>query len=549
MRSRALALVLAAASGLLGACRDVTSAAPQSPTPELGAPASDLPSAFLRAERCARCHSHSARASALTGPDGDDVSPHGTWRATPMAQAFRDPYWRAQVARESELAPDAAASLETFCARCHAPAAVHDAVIFERDVPRLAALARDPMASEGVTCTVCHQAQPDGLGDETSFDGRLTIRDERRIFGPYPSPAPGPMRMHTGYTPTHGEHVTRSALCGSCHTLRTGHAPHASPFVEQSPYLEWRNSEFSDEPDTRETSRSCQACHMPDVGAMRIARMPSGLDFNIEVRPHVRSHAFVGANAFLLDLLRANAERLGITVPAAALARAAAATRANLAHRTARVAIERVTRDADGLEFDVRVENLTGHKLPTGYPSRRAWLAVDVTQRGERVYSSGLFDPRGRLVGVADELGLPHFDRIEHASEVQVYESVAVDGEGRVTTALTRMARRAKDSRLLPRGWSADGPHAEETRPVGIEGDDDFRDGTDVVTYAIALPEEVRGELRIVVNLCYQPIPPAWADGLRASAAPEAQLFLDLYDAADPTPETLAVAVEFAPAR
>lgn len=99
----------------------------------------------------------------------------------------------------------------------------------------------------------------------------------------------------------------------------------------------------------------------------------------------------------------------------------------------------------------------------------------------------------------------------------------------------------------MPRGWAADGPHASETSPVGIEGDDDFRPGEDTVTYALALPEHAKGELRIVVNLVYQPIPPAWADGLRASRTPEAQSFLVLYDRATPTPETLAVAVEFAP--
>ncbi|MCC6405546.1 MAG: hypothetical protein IT453_00170 [Planctomycetes bacterium] len=508
----------------------------------------ETPSAFLSAERCALCHSRSPEASALTTLSGDDVSPHGTWRATAMANASRDPYWRAQVARECELAPDAAASIETFCARCHAPTAVHDAVLFERDVPRLATLALDPLADEGVTCTVCHQAQPDGLGTEETFDGRLPIRDEGRIFGPFANPAIGPMRMHTGYTPTEGAHIRRSALCGSCHTLRTAHAPNASPFIEQSPYLEWRNSEFSDEDGARDTSRSCQDCHMPEAGSMRIARMPTGFDFNIAVREGVKSHAFVGANAFLLDLLRTHAQRLGIDVPAAAFERAAAANRAALAHETARATIERVTRDAERLSFDVRVENLTGHKLPTGYPSRRMWLAVDVTHRGERVFGSGLFDERGRLIGVADELALEHFDRIERADQAQVYESIAVDGEGHVTTALSRMARRSKDSRLLPRGWTADGPHAAETSPAGVEGDDDFRAGEDTVTYSLALPESARGELRIVVNLVYQPIPPAWVDGLRATDAPEVATFLELYDGADPTPETLAVAVEFAPA-
>ena len=42
--------------------------------------------------------------------------------------------------------------------------------------------------------------------------------------------------------------------------------------------------------------------------------------------------------------------------------------------------------------------------------------------------------------------------------------------------------------------------------------------------------------------------PPAWVGGLRATAGPEVATCLELYDGADPTPDTLAVAVEFAPA-
>src|SRR5690349_8804276 len=49
---------------------------------------------FLPADRCGQCHSLSATSTALTSATGDDVSPHGTWQATAMANAFRDPYWR-----------------------------------------------------------------------------------------------------------------------------------------------------------------------------------------------------------------------------------------------------------------------------------------------------------------------------------------------------------------------------------------------------------------------------------------------------------------------
>lgn len=542
------------------ACSIAGSPSPASPQGGGAAPATDAPapaapgadaaaapvaaSAFLPAARCAVCHSQSPNARALTTPLGDDASPHGLWKATPMANSFRDPYWRAQVAREVEAAPGDRAQIEQLCTTCHAPAEHHDARLAGVPTPSIAELASSPLANDGVTCTVCHQAQPSNLGTAASFAGHLDIRPDKVIYGPYSEPATGPMRMHTGYTPTFGKHVRGSALCGSCHTLHTTPAPGAKPFLEQAPYLEWRNSDFSDESGATETSRTCQECHMPDMGDMRIARMPPGTDFNIAVRPDVRGHAFVGGNALLLDILRANSLALGIQVPAAAFERMAAATRAQLAHETGKIAVQDARREGGRLVFDVEVENLTGHKLPSGYPSRRAWLAVEVRQGRTRLFGSGLPDERGRITKVADELALPHYDRIEGEDQVQVYEMLANDLDGRRTTSLTRMAAPAKDTRLLPRGWKADGPHADETRPVGVDGDDDFVDGRDTVTYSVALPEGATGRLTIVARLYYQAIPPAWVDALRPSKTDEAASFVAMYDKADVGPETIALTVE-----
>ena len=276
---------------------------------------------------------------------------------------------------------------------------------------------------------------------------------------------------------------------------------------------------------------------------MRIARNPMGLDFIIAPRDNVRTHAFVGGNAFMLDLLRTNAAELGVTATPEALQRAAAATRAQLAHRTANIAIAGIRRTATGIEFDVEVENLSGHKLPSGYPSRRAWLQVDVRAGRDTVFSSGALDEKGALRGVADELGEPHRDRVESASQVAIYEMVAVDARGKVTTSLADMVAHRKDTRLLPKGWRADGPHAEETRPVGTDGDPDFVGGRDVVTYALALPESGRGALTVIARLQYQAIPAAWANALRASNTRASQSFLRMYDAAPKAAETIALAV------
>ncbi|MBX7184072.1 MAG: cytochrome c family protein [Vicinamibacteria bacterium] len=496
--------------------------------------------AFMEAQQCALCHSGSPNARAMVDANGNDVSPFLTWSATTMANSFRDPYWRAQMSREIEKAPASKAEVEGLCLRCHAPAPAHQADLDGRKLPPFEALDGDSLARDGVSCTVCHQARPETLGKPESFSGRLEIRNDQRIYGPFKDPATMPMQMHTGYTPTLGDHVSSSALCGACHTLYTQAPGAKAPFLEQAPYLEWRNSVFSDEGGRSERTRSCQHCHMPDAGAMRIARNPMGLDFVMAPRATVRTHAFVGGNAFMLDLLRANAEELGVTATAEALQRAAAATRAQLAHQTASIAITNLRRIASGIEFDVEIANLTGHKLPSGYPSRRAWVQVDVRAGRDTLFTSGAVDEKGSLRGVADELREPHRDRVESASQVAIYEMVALDASGKVTTSLASMVAHGKDSRLLPKGWRADGPHAIETRPVGTAGDADFTDGRDVVTYALALPEGRQGGLTVIARLQYQAVPPAWANALRASATPASRSFLRMYDAAAKTPETLA---------
>lgn len=466
-----------------------------------------------------------------------------------MANSFRDPYWRAQMAHEVEAEPHKKAEIEGLCLRCHAPTESHQARLDRRPAPTIEEALLSPLAKDGVSCTVCHQAQAANLGTAASFSGQLDIRDEQRIFGPYSNPSTGPMRMHTGYTPEQGTHISSSALCGTCHTLYTQVEGAERPFLEQAPYLEWRNSVFSDEGERSDESRSCVQCHMPDEGSMRIARNPGGRDFNIAIRDNVRSHAMIGGNAFMTDLLRKHRDELKVTASDAALERVASATRAQLAHSTARIDVRNVQRESGKLQFELAVLNLTGHKLPSGYPSRRAWLSVEVRAGNTTLFESGVVDTEGRIAGVADELALPHFDVVTAPEQVIVYEMVAVDRHGEPTVSLAEMVEHRKDTRLLPRGWRPDGPHADETAPVGTQGDDDFAGGGDVVTYALALPEGTGGELLIIARMLYQTIPPAWADGLRDSRTKEAADFLRMYDGMEKLPETLATTAVVVPAQ
>ncbi len=494
---------------------------------------------FATADGCAHCHSASDRSVALRSPTGEDVSPYGTWQASVMAHSMRDPFFVAQLSREMQANPEEAASIEAACLKCHAPTLHHTARLRQMDPPFLALAMESDLGADGVTCTVCHQARPDTFGQEDGFDGNLDIGPDRVIYGPFQNPETGPMRAHANFTPTFGAHIRSAGLCATCHTLRTEHA--GAQFLEQGAYLEWLNSDFSDQPRKTDRSRTCQECHMPAQGAMRIARTPAGTDFNLQIRTETRAHTFIGGNAFLLELLRDNRSELGVKAPPEALDTQIHATRANLAYRSAAVEISEGRVAGGVLEFDVRVRNLTGHKLPTGYPSRRMWLHVRVRDRGAVLFESGATTALGRLLTVDNELRIPHFDVIDDARDVQVWEHVAHDPSGEPTTMLSHMTGSRKDNRLLPRGWREEGPYASETRPAGVETDDDFVAGEDTVTYQVRLPENVRDEVIVIADLRFQTIPPAWVDPLRAEGGDLAERFTKMYDSVERRSERMAL--------
>jgi hypothetical protein len=92
------------------------------------------------------------------------------------------------------------------------------------------------------------------------------------------------------------------------------------------------------------------------------------------------------------------------------------------------------------LFFDVEVRNLTGHKFPTGYPSRRTWLHVRVGDVGNAMlYESGGLDESGAIPGNDNDrdrrLYEPHYEEITRQDQVQIYEPILGDRSGLPTTA------------------------------------------------------------------------------------------------------------------
>jgi hypothetical protein len=288
------------------------------------------------------------------------------------------------------------------------------------------------------------------------------------------------------------------------------------------PYQEWQHSDY------RET-KSCQDCHMPRVGEDG----PIASIFGAS-RPPLAQHTFRGGNAFILGILNKYRGELGVAALPQELDAAIRQTRDYLGSAAARVAIETPKVAGGTLAFDVRVENLGGHKLPTAYPSRRAWLHVRVTDdAGAVLFESGAPRPDGSIAGNDnDEDALkfePHHRAITRADEVQIYESIMVDRDGRPTTGLLRGERYAKDNRLLPHGFDKATADANVAVHGDAEGDLDFVGGGDRVSYRVDVGRSRASGLRVEAVLLYQSIGFRWADNLRAYDAPEPQRFVRYY--------------------
>jgi hypothetical protein len=490
-------------------------------------------SLFATASECMACHNN------LLTPSGEDVSIGSDWRATMMANASRDPYWQAAVRRETIDHPQATEEIEAECSICHMPMSStlarsegsHGEIFAHLPVG-----AHDSdealLAADGVSCASCHQITDQKLGTPESFTGGyvidLTRTAERPMFGRFDieSGHARVMRSATGFKPTEGRHVEKSELCATCHTLyTTALGPDGKPvgrLPEQVPYLEWRHSDY------RET-KTCQDCHMP-----RVAQDTPLTNILGEPRQLAR-HVFQGGNFFMLGILNRFRSELGVTASSTEMDRAIRRTIEHLKTETATIAIERAVISNDRLDVDVTVRNLSGHKFPTAYPSRRAWLHLTVRNAaGDVLFESGAIRPDGSIDGNDNDANPltyePHYETIESAGQVQIYESIMADSAGALTTGLLRATRFVKDNRLVPEGFDKLTAEPDFAVIGAALKDRDFANAEDRIRYSLNVPRTEQ-PFTVAVELLFQPISFRWAENLRSYKAPEPQRFNRYYDA------------------
>jgi hypothetical protein len=499
----------------------------------IAAAAVRVPQLFITSDRCVACH------NGLVTPRGEDVSIGTDWRASMMANSARDPYWQASIRRETLAHPTVAAAIEHECSACHMPMTRYQAKagggmgqvfthlpVIPQKTPGHA------LAADGVSCTLCHQIGKEKLGERDSFVAGFVVdttavAGSRKVFGPYDvdEGRRHAMRSSSSFLPEKADHVRSSELCATCHTLFTHAFDEKGEVVgelpEQVPYLEWKHSAYSGE-------RSCQSCHMPQVEG----KMPISATLG-NPREGFARHVFKGGNFFLPRILNRDRDSLGVVAEPQELATASARTVTHLETSAAEVAIREARIEDGTLRAEVSIENLAGHKLPSAYPSRRAWIHFTVLDgTGDTVFESGRPNPDGSIAGNDNDTDKtryePHYAEIGDPGEVQIYEAILGAPGGRVTTVLLAATHYLKDNRILPLGFDKAAADEDISVKGGAVEDADFEGGTDRVRYAVPVGGSA-GPFKIRAELWYQPLSYRWARNVDDRPSAEAERFVSYY--------------------
>lgn len=276
---------------------------------------------------------------------------------------------------------------------------------------------------------------------------------------------------------------------------------------------------------------------MADDFVTRIAIQPNGnVNTNWPERSSFFAHDMVGGNAWILDLMEQFRSELGLLAVTAegGFARKADLTRQFLS-AGASLEADDVELDDGVLSFEVTIKNHGGHKFPTGYPSRRVWVAVQVTDAaGQVLFESGVPDANNLLsvdsvyasdacMATQKPAGfdssacfMPHIDEVTSAQQIPVYEAVMASTDGQITQVLLYANSVLKDNRIPPRGFDNASVPAD-IAPQGVAEDEDFNaggSGADTISYELDLSAADPDSVNVDVWLYYQAVAPSFIGGL-----------------------------------
>jgi hypothetical protein len=401
----------------------------------------------------------------------------------------------------------------------------------------MADLRQDPLSNDGVSCTVCHQINPSNFGEQSSYSGNYIITDDSLIYGPYPYPDEFFMYQFIGYMPTYEPKSASAGLCATCHTQFSptldDQGNIVGDFPEQTPFIEWKNSIYPSQ------QINCQSCHSPKIfDPIDIATVP---EFDTTHRSPFWKEIFVGGNTLVVKMLRDNPDTLQVTAESSHFDSTIFYAEKNLKDLSLNLYLE-ASQENDSLNVDVKIQNITGHKLPTGIPLRRMWIHLKISDgNNNKVFESGAWDEQGKIAGM-DFPFEHHHNIIDKADQVQIYEGVPVDINGNVTYTLLKASTFIKDNRIPPLGFTTSHGSYDSTAIYGDAlNDPNFNrngsyegTGTDITTYRI--PVNDIKDFRITAEVCYQTLKPEIAEYLSGMNSLDIDRFNWMYAASDKSP-------------
>jgi hypothetical protein len=490
----------------------------------------DLPNGgyFDAAEACANCH----KAKPSQPPEYREYFPIDTWAGTMMGNAARDPVFFAALTVANQDMDGAG----TFCLRCHSP------IGFVRGHATPAdGSAFDEIDQQGVGCDSCHRATPLADPADPAFpyylaNAQLLYTDDinKTKHGPY-ADANSP-----NHEAVQDLNIADSRFCGQCHQVTnpevllrdaTG-APTTLEFPLDTTYEEWAASDYA---DGGASAQSCIDCHMRKMaGEWPITNL-----FQSPLRPDPRDHALVGGNHWGIQaVMQAYPERA--MEHQQAFQMALDRTLESLESAATVTLVDAPAEVAPGATFEVRVrvENLTGHKFPTGYAeSRRAWVALALVdaEGQERTLLGGYDAATGEIQAEPPT----HVYRAVHG----LWNAAAGVGEKEEHLALHDMI--LSDTRIPPRGFVP----SETTMPTA---EIDFSDGAggyrhfDEATFTVTAPVDAHGAQKLSARVYYQSMTREYVEFLRTENTTDSrgEELHDIYMATGEAPPILVASAE-----
>ena len=490
---------------------------------------------FLIPKNCRGCHGFDSLGLANVDGSGVDINLYDDWETSMMGLSATDPFWKAKVSHEILIDSSHSNQLQTICTTCHAPLGHYTALYKNQPFYTINNLSVDSLGQSGVSCMSCH-AMKDSSILGTVFNGVLPYDTLHHEYGPFTLPNQGPMQLYVGLTPYYGSHLGEARACSPCHTLISNSSdlngnPTGTTFVEQATFQEYQNSIYPSQLIT------CQSCHMPVVeDPVKIANgylaLPGRAPYN--------QHVFVGGNSFMVNLIKNNKSGLGINAQDKNFDSTLAAITRILRTQTVDVITHHDSTSMDTVYFSVKILNKAGHKFPSGYPSRRAFLRfIVLKQNGDTLFVSGNVNAADEIIHVATPFE-QHHDIIKNSSQTQIYEMIMGDLNGNVTSVLARGYSHLKDNRIPPQGYSSQFVSHDTTEIVGVDSSDiDFNlnngvegTGYDIVHYHVPFGS-YSGNVNVTSSVYYQSIPASFLNEMQLLSSPAIDSFLTMFSAAN----------------